>query len=83
MEAEVLGGHQALCELLVHQGLRMERRPTRIAVRDLQWRVDETGRTLELGFVLGRGQYATSVLREVLDYEDVTRTGHPEEPAPP
>lgn len=77
LEESVLREHQDYCEFLIRQGLKMERRPTRCVVRDLKWRFDEGERILELGFVLGRGHYATSVLREVLDYEDMARAGDP------
>lgn len=77
MEEDALREHQDLRDLLVCEGLKMERRPTRCMVRDLEWCVDVVNSMLEVRFILGRGQYATSVLREILDYKDVTRTGDP------
>ncbi len=43
--------------------LELSRRALRLAVRDLEWELD--GRTLWLRFRLGRGGYATAVLREL------------------
>lgn len=75
LERGVLRGHRSWCEVLVRNGLKMERRAARCVVRDLQWRLDDARSALRLGFVLRRGQFATMVLREVLDYRDVTRGG--------
>jgi tRNA pseudouridine13 synthase len=73
LEDEVLGRYEPWCELLASAGLKLERRPTRCVARDLDWRLDQAEGVLELDFVLRRGQFATSVLREILDYRDVTR----------
>lgn len=73
LEAVVLGEFQPWCEVLAGAGLQMERRPTRCSVRELDWRLDGHEAVLALGFVLRRGQFATSVLRELLNYRDVTR----------
>ncbi|HSH42699.1 MAG TPA: tRNA pseudouridine(13) synthase TruD, partial [Arenicellales bacterium] len=59
--------------VLERAGMKFERRPTRCRVRELDWRVAHDETALELGFVLQRGQFATSVLREIVDYSDVTR----------
>ncbi|MGA8260428.1 MAG: tRNA pseudouridine(13) synthase TruD [Arenicellales bacterium] len=73
VEEEVMQGFEAWRELLVRHGLKMERRATRCAVRDLEWRLEEDEGILQLAFTLGRGRFATAVLREVVDYRDVTR----------
>lgn len=72
-EAAVLDANPAGCALLVAAGLKLERRPLRLVVRELEWRLDEGAGRLQLGFALRRGQFATSVLREILDYRDVSR----------
>lgn len=72
-ENAVMIEFQPWCDVLGRAGLTMERRPTRCTVRDLDWRLAGDGTVLELAFVLRRGQFATSVLREILDYRDVTR----------
>lgn len=72
-EEAVMTEFRPWCDVLARAGLKMERRPTRCTVRDLDWRLADHGMILELAFVLRRGQFATSVLREILDYQDVTR----------
>lgn len=74
LETAVLDRHGTLCRVLASRGLRLERRPTRCRVRDLWWALDEGEGVLRIGFALRRGEFATAVLREILDYEDVTRT---------
>ncbi len=72
LELEVAGEFGPLAELLASQGLEQERRPLRCAVRELRVEADsgtheaEAG-TLTLSFSLGRGQFATAVLREIAD----------------
>lgn len=75
LESEILQSHQAWCEVLARHGLKLERRATRCRVRDLAWRLDAAGLTLRLDFALRRGEFATTVLREVVHYRDVTRDG--------
>ena len=62
----------AACALVAAAGMEQERRSLRLAVRDLSWRREAEAVTLE--FRLGRGAYATTVLREVFaleaDYEE-------------
>jgi tRNA pseudouridine13 synthase len=57
----------ALCAGLAAHGLEQERRPLRTPVNDLQARFE--GADLVLAFSLGRGAYATSVLRELVHLE--------------
>jgi tRNA pseudouridine13 synthase len=57
----------AVADLLAACGLEQERRALRCAVRELS--VEREANTLSLGFALGRGQYATAVLRELCDFE--------------
>jgi tRNA pseudouridine13 synthase len=66
LEAAVLAGCKPWCDALEWAGMSQERRPLRALPRDLSWRwLDET--TLELCCELGRGTYATSLLRELVD----------------
>ena len=53
---------------LIDSGLEMERRPLRLPVSDLTWTWLDT-MTLRLTFSLPAGCYATTVLRELLDFE--------------
>lgn len=73
LEEAVMGEFRPWCNVLKRAGLKIERRPTRCAARELEWRLDASNGILELAFVLRRGQFATSVLREILVYRDVSR----------
>lgn len=55
------------CEGLIRAGLDFERRPLRLHVGAMAWLWTEYG--LELNFELGRGSFATSVLRELMGTE--------------
>lgn len=52
-------------------GLKAERRALRMRVADLDWSLE--GNMLALRFNLQRGCYATSVLREIIDYTDASK----------
>ncbi len=69
IEQAVFAEQSELVEGLAKFGMQQERRPLRMRVRDLTWTFPEPG-TLELSFELGTGSYATSVLRELVDYEE-------------
>ncbi len=71
IESVVLSAHADLSAGLEAAGLKHERRALRLPVADLfgHWR-DET--TLELGFELPAGSYATTVLRELVRFRDVS-----------
>lgn len=60
--------HRELVEGLSKFGMKQERRPLRMRVGELEWSFPDE-RTLALAFTLGTGSYATSVLRELVDYE--------------
>jgi len=57
----------AVTGLLAAEGLSQERRALRCAVRELAAERDVS--TLTLSFSLGRGQFATSVLREICEFQ--------------
>jgi len=59
-----------LCHGLEKAGLKHERRALRLFPRQLEWELDQSSATLELSFNLHRGEFATSVLRELLIYAD-------------
>ena len=59
----------AVAELLAAEGLTQERRALRCVIRDLSAERDAS--TLTLSFSLGRGQFATAVLREICEFEGV------------
>lgn len=66
LEADVAAAHESLRAGLEEQA-RAARRPTRCRILDLEWH--QTGDTLTLDFALGRGSFATALLRELVSYE--------------
>ena len=64
-ELETAREFSAVAELLATQGLMQERRALRSAIRELSSERD--GSTVSLSFSLGRGQFATAVLREICE----------------
>ena len=68
-ELEASREFAAVTELLAAQGLSQERRALRCAIRELS--AEHDGGTLTLSFSLGRGQFATAVLREICEFEGV------------
>jgi tRNA pseudouridine13 synthase len=68
-ELDVSREFAAVGELLAAEGLTQERRALRCAIRGLSSQRDAS--TLTLSFALGRGQFATAVLREICEFEAV------------
>jgi len=64
LETSVLAQEPQLMALLGREGLRAERRATRLVVRHLRWQLD--GEVLELQFELARGSFATTVLGRLI-----------------
>jgi tRNA pseudouridine13 synthase len=67
LEQEVAAAFEAPCALAVAAGVAQERRSLRLPVRELEWEL--SGGRLRLGFALGRGSFATAVLRELVDVD--------------
>ncbi len=63
-ERRTAADYAEFCEGLEKADLRQERRALRLQVSDLEWTWPEAT-TLELRFGLGRGEYATAVVREL------------------
>lgn len=64
LETGVARRHQALANGLAKAGLEPERRPLRVPVRELSWRIE--GGDVHLQFRLQRGSFATAVLHELI-----------------
>lgn len=64
LEESVIAGHPEMARGLESQRADHSRRPLRARVLELQWERPEE-RTLWLEFTLGRGTFATSLLREL------------------
>ena len=71
LEEDAVQAHGEIAEALEFVGLRQERRPLAAFPRDLLWHVDNGALTIE--FALNRGTYATSVLREIGEFQDAAR----------
>jgi len=70
LEDDVLAEYGFWREGLEQFGLKMERRALRVPVASLVWSVE--GDLLEIAFSLPKGCYATTVLRECLDYRQLS-----------
>lgn len=57
------------CYGLEHAGLEQERRPLLLEPQGLKY--EQTADGLVLEFILPAGSFATSLLRELVDYQDV------------
>ncbi len=66
LEESVLARHPRLCRGLERFGLWAERRPLRMRPAELCWEWHVAG--IELRFTLNRGEFATALLRECVDY---------------
>ncbi|HEY0943049.1 MAG TPA: tRNA pseudouridine(13) synthase TruD [Steroidobacter sp.] len=64
MELQIAQRHATLAEGLSKAKLEPERRPLRVPVRELRWRID--GADVHLQFRLQRGSFATAVLHELI-----------------
>jgi tRNA pseudouridine13 synthase len=65
IEQAIIDADQELAQGLIASAVERDRRALRVNVQDLHWQyVDDM--TLELGFTLPPGSYATSVLREII-----------------
>lgn len=72
-EAQVLAPYSDLCGELEYAGLKQERRALRLLPRELRWEWQDDN-TLMLRFGLPVGAYATSVLRELGEFEQPLHT---------
>lgn len=71
-EQRVAALHEDLSHGLVKHGLKQERRRIRLFPRDCHICTDQENNQVTLTFSLDAGCFATSVLRELLHYQDLT-----------
>ncbi len=76
LEERLVGTHVEIAEALEFVGLRQERRSLAALPRNLSWHLDDGALTIE--FALGRGIYATTMLREVGEFRDAARSTVPD-----
>ncbi len=76
LETAIIGKFSDWCHGLEHAGLKQERRPLCLPVTELKWswqQQSDNSNTIEVAFSLPVGGYATSVIREVVDYHEPER----------
>ena len=70
LEAGVAARHQALAAGLERLGMEPARRSLRLPVRDFAWGIEVDSLVLE--FFLPAGAYATTLLRELINFDEVS-----------
>ena len=70
LEAEVLESYQHWQSFLEGKKVKQQRRSLMLLLGDMDWQYNNEGSKLQLCFTLPSGSFATSVLRELLDYVD-------------
>ncbi len=74
LEVRVAAEFAQPCALVAEAGMEQERRPLRLAVRDLAY--ERGADSIVLQFQLTRGSFATTVLRELIDADTLVDEGH-------
>ncbi|WP_019026307.1 tRNA pseudouridine(13) synthase TruD [Colwellia piezophila] len=75
LEQKIAEEHDAFCQGLPRFGLKQERRRIRLTISDtnIELLPDQTeSNTVKVSFFLPAGSYATTILRELLTYRDMT-----------
>mgnify|MGYP000368237643 FL=1 len=67
LEQNIMEQHQNWCDLLIENGLKQERRPISLIPGDMRWQKEE-GNMVCVEFELPAGAFATSVLRECVNF---------------
>jgi tRNA pseudouridine13 synthase len=67
LEERVVASFKVPADVVVAAGMRQERRALRMAVKDVSYEL--AGRDLTVRFRLGKGSFATTVLREIIETE--------------
>ena len=67
IEQTVMTSFSELAQGLIAADVELSLRPLRVMVTDMEWQIKDIT-TLQLSFSLPAGSYATSVLREIIDY---------------
>jgi tRNA pseudouridine13 synthase len=69
-EQSIADGQQDFCEGLPRFGLKQERRRIRLNIKDAD--ISVVNDVVTLSFFLPSGAYATTIMRELIDYKDMT-----------
>jgi len=70
LEQQIADSHAEFCQGLAKFGLKQERRRIRLSLT--QGQIKSEGNTVTLSFFLPSGCYATTILRELISYQDMT-----------
>ena len=70
LEQEVADDYTEFCQGLAKSGLKQERRRIRLSLTE--GKIEAEGDTVTLSFFLPSGCYATTILRELISYQDMT-----------
>jgi tRNA pseudouridine13 synthase len=70
LEQEVADDYTEFCQGLAKFGLKQERRRIRLSLTE--GKIEAEGDTVTLSFFLPSGCYATTILRELISYQDMT-----------
>lgn len=73
LENQIADANPVFKDALEHAGLKQERRMIRLLPRNMDWRLEDD--SLQLSFELPKGTYATALLRELCDYDDLSLSG--------
>lgn len=73
-EQQVADKQNEICTGLAKFGLKQERRRMRLSLTNGQ--LSTEGNEVKLSFFLPSGCYATTILRELIDYQDLTERAH-------
>ncbi|MCU4676909.1 tRNA pseudouridine(13) synthase TruD [Catenovulum sp. 2E275] len=76
LEENCLNAYPQIVAGLIEAGLKQERRALQLPVSDFNWSYSQNNNEyfLEVEFKLPAGCFATSVLREIVDYQDVSKS---------
>lgn len=73
IENDLLSLYPEICHGLVKFGLKQERRRIRLCISEPKVEYQEQEKLVKLGFFLDAGSFATTVLRELINYSDLTQ----------
>ena len=69
LENDIVQQHQDIVNLMKQERLKPARRPLLMKPKDFNWQFEETG--LRLKFYLPAGSYATALVRELVNIEEM------------
>ncbi len=77
LEHSLIEAFPDICTGLENVGLKQERRRIRLTLSDTTIDTDESNKQVDLSFSLPAGCFATTILREIVNYQDLTVRHNP------